>query len=550
MKRMIKKTQYVLPGIIGLTLVGTIISLMGVVFAFLSKRVLDVATGQAEGDLLREGLLLFGFLALQLLLDVVLSVLDVHVSGRFQIREKTNLFSTIMKKNYIQISEYHSGELLNRINSDINVITTGLVQMLPNLFFYVTKIVFSFCALYVLDKTFAFLCLLVGPLIFVTACVYRKYMKKLHKEHQEADGKVKSFMQETLKNILVIKSFGCGEAAAEKSRKLQFNLFKVSLKRNRISVLAHIFFYVGLTAGYYIALAWGAYKISKGLMTFGTLTALLQLVGQIQSPFQGISSLLPQYYAMQASGERLAEIEDLPEDAVSIYDEEKVKTWSSVEFSGIDFAYKTEKVLRGVNFSIKKGDFIVITGTSGTGKSTLLKVMLGILQPEAGEAVVVLKDGTKLSLEQTCKQLFSYVPQGNLIVSGSIRENLAFFKTDVLEEAMIEAAKTAQIWDFIRELPEGFDTVLGEGGLGLSEGQIQRLSVARAVLHDSPILLLDEATSALDEQTELAILQALKERQDKTCILVSHKKAALDFCDTVFHFEGSQIFSDEKSKKN
>ncbi|MBE7036431.1 MAG: ABC transporter ATP-binding protein, partial [Ruminococcaceae bacterium] len=143
----------------------------------------------------------------------------------------------------------------------------------------------------------------------------------------------------------------------------------------------------------------------------------------------------------------------------------------------------------------------------------------------------------------------SYVPQGNLIVSGSIRENLAFFKTNVSEDNMIEAAKTAQIWDFISELPEGLDTVLGEGGLGLSEGQIQRLAVARAVLHDSPILLLDEATSALDEQTELAILKALKERRDKTCILVSHKKAALDFCDKVFHFEGNQIFSDEKCEK-
>ncbi|MBE7037195.1 MAG: ABC transporter ATP-binding protein, partial [Ruminococcaceae bacterium] len=393
MKRILKKAQYVLPGIIGLTLVGTVISLMGVVFAFLSKRVLDVATGQAEGDLLKEGLLLFGFLAFQLVLDVVLSVLDVRVSGRFQIREKTNLFSAIMKKNYMQISEYHSGELLNRINSDVNIVTTGLIQMLPNLFFYVTRIISSFFALYVLDKTFAFLCLMVGPLIFITACVYRKYMKKLHKEHQEADGRVKSFMQETLKNLLVIKSFGCGEAAAEKSRRLQFKQFKLNLKRNRISILAHVFFYVGLTAGYYIALAWGAYKISKGLMTFGTLTALLQLVGQIQTPFQGISSLLPQYYAMQASGERLAEIEDLPEDTVSICEVEKVKKWSSVELSGVEFGYSTEKVLSGVDFSVKKGEFAVITGTSGTGKSTLLKVMLGIFPLEAGEGFAVLEDG-------------------------------------------------------------------------------------------------------------------------------------------------------------
>lgn len=550
MKRIIRKAQYVLPGIIGLTLVGTVISLMGVVFAFLSKRVLDVATGQIEGDLLKEGLILFAFLAVQLLLDVVMSVLDVHVSGHFQIREKTHLFNTILKKNYMQISAYHSGELLNRINSDVNIITTGLIQMLPNLFFYVTKIVSSFCALYVLDKTFALLCLLIGPLIFVIACVYRKYMKKLHKEYQEADGRVKSFMQETLKNLLVIKSFGCGEAAAEKSRKLQFKQFKLSVKRNGISILANVFFYVGLTAGYYIALAWGAYKISCGLMTFGTLTALLQLVGQIQTPFQGMSSLLPQYYAMQASGERLAEIEDLPEDAVETFVEDLEKNWSSIELSGLNFAYQTEKVLDGVNFSVRPGEFVVITGTSGTGKSTLLKLMLGILSPDAGNAEVMLKNGTKLLLNQVSRQLFSYVPQGNLIVSGSLRENLAFFKTNVSEEEMIEAAKTAQIWDFICELPDGLDTVLGEGGLGLSEGQIQRLAVARAVLHSSPVLLLDEATSALDEQTELAILKALKEQQGKTCILISHKKAALDFCDRVFRFENNQLTALENFEKN
>ncbi len=550
MRRMIKKAKYIWPGIAMLTVIGTLISLMGVVFALLSKRVLDVATGQAEGNLFREGLLLFAFLGLQLILDVILSVLNVHVSGKFQIYEKTKLFQTILNKNYLQISAYHSGELLNRINSDVTVITNGLLDILPNLFFYATKIVACFCALYVLDPAFALLCLFIGPLIFLTACLYRKRMKRLHKDYQAADGKVKSFIQETLKNLLVIKSFGCGKEAAEQSRKLQFKQFKISLRRNRISILANVFFYVGLTAGYYIALAWGAYKISLGVMTFGTLTALLQLVGQIQTPFQGLSSLLPQYYSMLASEERLAELENLPEDVVSSRTDWENEEWLTIALSGICFSYQAEEVLHSVDFTVQKGDFVVITGTSGTGKSTLLKVMLGILTPGAGNAMVKLADGTELLLEQARKQLFSYVPQGNLIVSGSIRDNIAFFKTNVAEEDIIEASKTAQIWDFINELPEGLNTVLGEGGLGLSEGQIQRLAIARAVLHGSPVLLLDEATSALDEETELAILKALKERQDKTCILVSHKKAALDFCDKVYHFEENQLCAVENFEKN
>lgn len=550
MKWIFKKAKCIWVGMAAITVLGTVLSLMGVAFALLSKRVLDVATGQTEGNLLHEGLILVAFLTVQLVLDILMSVLNVHVSGRFHIQAKTDLFHSIMKKDYMQISGYHSGELLNRINSDVGILTNGLLQMLPNLFFYMTKIAACFCALYVLDPFFALLCLLLGPLIFLTACLYRKRMKSLHKSCQEADGRVKSFMQETLKNLLVIKSFSCGEAAAERSRSLQFEQFRLNLKRNRISIIANVFFYIGLTAGYYFALAWGAYKISLGVMTFGSLTALLQLVGQIQTPFQGLSSLLPQYYSMLASGERLMELENLPEDTISSREPWNHTAWSAVRLSDVSFAYNTEKILEQVDFTVHNGEFVVITGTSGTGKSTLLKVLLGILPPCAGEALLELQNGETRPLSEEKNQLFSYVPQGNLIVSGSIRENIAFFKTDVPEQEIIKAAEVAQIWDFIQGLPEGLDTGLGESGLGLSEGQIQRIAVARAVLRDAPILLLDEATSALDEQTELAILKALKEQQDKTCILVSHKKAALDFCDKAFCFENGQIFLSKKIEKN
>ncbi len=551
MKWIVNKAKKVWPGIFLLTLIGTVISLMGVVFALLSKRVLDVATGQMAGDLWREGSLLFLFLVVQMILDVVMSVANLHVNGRFLIRSKTELYQTILRKDYMKISEYHSGELLNRINSDMSIISNGLIQMIPNIFFYLAKIVACFLALYVLDPFFAILCLLIGPFIFLTAYLYRKRMKMLHKGFQEADGRVKSFMQETLKNLLVIKSFGCSNLAASRSRKLQFEQFKLSLKRNRISIVANIFFYIGLTAGYYFALAWGAYKISMGVMTFGTLTALLQLVGQIQTPFQGMSSLFPQYYSMLASAERIQELENLPEDNLHSLKEWDKDDWSTVKLKGVSFAYREEeKILKHIDFAVRQGEFVVITGTSGTGKSTLLKVLLGILPPSSGEAVLERSDGSVSPLASENKQLFSYVPQGNLIVSGSIRENIAFFKTDVPEESIIEATKIAQIWDFIQELPEGLDTVLGEGGLGLSEGQIQRLAVARAVLNRAPILLLDEATSALDEQTELAILKALKEQKDKTCILVSHKKAALDFCDHAFCFEDGRLQPAEISSKN
>ena len=546
MKWIIKKSKFILPGVIVLTLTGMLVSLMGVFFALLSKRVLDVATGQAEGALMREGIMMFVFLILQLLLEVFQNFYNVYVTGKFNIRFKSRLFETVLKKDYIKITEYHTGELMNRISSDVGIVATGLIHMFPQLCFYLTKIVACFFALYVLDSTFALLCLALGPLIFTTAYIYRKQMKSLHKSCQAADGAVKSFMQETLKNILVIKSFGCSDQAGARSGFLLHRLFKLNLKRNKLSIMANVFFYIGLTAGYYFALAWGAYKIANGFMTFGTLTALLQLVSQIQTPFQGLSSLFPQYYSMVASAERLMEIENLPEDTFAEKLTWSERDWEAIRLTDIGFAYRDEKILEKTDFDVNKGEFIVITGTSGTGKSTLLKIMLGILNPQSGTTQLVMQDGTACALYEEKKQLFSYVPQGNVIVSGSIRENVLFFKNGISDEEIIKALQDAQIWSFIETLPDGLDTELGEGGLGLSEGQIQRLSVARAILHGAPVLLLDEATSALDEETELAILSALKARKDKTCILVSHKKAALSFCDRAFHFENGMLFAGEE----
>ncbi len=537
MKWIALQAKKVWPGILLLTVIGSLLSLIGVLFALLSKQVLDIATGQAEGNLVLAGAFLVGLLVIQLLFQIFLSVADVHVKGRFNIRVKTELFNLIMKRDYLKVSAFHSGELLNYINSDVSIIATGLLDMFPNLIFYLTKIIACFCALYVLEPVLAYACLLVGPLIFLVACLYRKRMKGLHKAHQEADGRVKSYMQEALKNLLVIKSFGVGDAASDKSRTLQFKQFKIDLKRNKLSIAANAFFYIGLTAGYYLALAWGAYRISAGLMTFGTLTAVLQLVGQIQSPFQGLSSLLPQYYAMVASAERIMDLEALPEDVTEARGDWAGEEWSSFSLSDVSFGYGDEPILKGADFAVKNGEFSVIMGSSGIGKSTLLKLILGIFPMESGTATLTLADGTERPLMEERKRLFAYVPQGNLIVSGTIRENILFFRTDVTEEELVKATKVAQIYDFIQELPDGFDTVLGEGGLGLSEGQIQRLAISRALVSGAPVLLLDEATSALDEATELAILQALKAQKDKTCVLVSHKNAALDVCDVVYRFE-------------
>ena len=285
----------------------------------------------------------------------------------------------------------------------------------------------------------------------------------------------------------------------------------------------------------------GCIHVIKGLITVGVLTAMLQLVGQVQAPFKNLSSVIPQYYSMIASAERIIEIEQLadePElnhglvDCNKIYD-----NLSEIIFDNVSFAYDDEEILKSLSYSIKKGEFVSIFGRSGIGKSTLLKLLLGIIIPDKGSITLLLNDGEKIPVDKSTRKLFAYVPQGNLILSGTIRENIAFSKKVQDDKVIIECAKTAEIWDFIKGLPKGLDTPLGEKGLGLSEGQVQRLAIARALYHGSPVLLFDEATSALDEKTEAAILKNIKSLKKITCIIVSHRKTILEICDKSIYIE-------------
>jgi len=340
-------------------------------------------------------------------------------------------------------------------------------------------------------------------------------------------------MLEMLQNLLVVKSFSNENTVLDHSEALQRKSYRLRVKRTTVSVVSHIAMFLIFNAGYYMSLAYGAYKLLHGLLSFGDVTAILQLVNQIQSPFKNVSGLIPQFFAMLASAERIIELEELKEEEHSgaelpadIYD-----TSTEIVFDNVHFSYNQDSKISVMNFKFKLREFTAIAGESGIGKSTAIKLMLGILTPQSGR--IYLKSGdNEYELGSNTRSLFSYVPQGNLILSGTIRENITFATPDVTEKQIIKSAKIAHIWDFISSLEDGLDTYIGEKGLGLSEGQAQRLSVARAILYDAPILLLDESTSALDSETESSLLTSLKNMTDKTCIIVSHKKAALDICDS------------------
>lgn len=522
--------------IVLLTLGSVITSLISLQFSMESKNIIDIATGTKEGSFNIAVIRIAGFLAVLLVLQITINFINVHASSRFEIHLKNNIFKRLLNKDYLSVSKYHSGELLNRINSDVGVIVSGIVTIVPKFALFLTSIVGAFIYLLRIDSFLALVILSIGPFVLLGARLYSKKYKSLHKECQEADGKTSSFMLEMLQNLLVIKSFENEDLMIDKGKRLQNVSYKLRVKRTKISIVAHVGIFIVFNAGFYFSLAYCAYRLSQNTMTYGDVIAITQLVNQIQSPFRSMSGLVPQFFSVIASVERLIELEELKEeDALGdSLDSEIYDYLEEIVFDKVKFSYSDDSVVSGVNMNIKKGEFAVVAGESGAGKSTAIKLLLGIFKADEGE-IYIKANGKKLSLGKNSRGLFAYVPQGNLILSGTIRENIAFANENATEEEIIEASKLAQIWDFIKTLDDGLDTKIGEKGLGLSEGQAQRISIARALLYGAPVLLLDESTSALDSKTEENLLKAIKSMTDKTCIIVSHKQAAFDVCDKVIY---------------
>lgn len=510
-----------------------------ILLALVSSALLDVASGFREGNLLQYCLMLVGLVVLQAVLNIANSNIRVRVSGKLEIELKRRLFASILKKPYLEISGIHSGEIMNRLTSDVDLVVAGVVGIFPQMISLGTKLAAGLFVLFRIDFRFTFVILLIGTGVCAGSRIYSEKFRHFHKEVQETGGQVRAFLQECIENILVIKSFANEEIMQDRLENYQEVNYQIKKKRNTVSNLANTTFYVMFTAGYYAALAWGAVQIAKGVLTFGALTAFLQIIGQIRTPFRNISGLIPQYYSMIGSAERLMELEQTEEEKTSSDREgfEKLeKEMKALVFEDVAFAYEDCKVLESFSVRLQKGSLTAVAGASGAGKSTMMKLMLGLLACQKGRIYFDLGE-TQIPADAGTRKMFSYVPQGNMILSGTIRENLIFSGRKVSEEEIRAAAEMACIWEYIQKLPDGLDTVLKERGNGLSEGQIQRIAIARALLSDAPILLLDECTSALDEKTEAEVLENLKQLKTKTIVCISHKAAAIECCDQKILFD-------------
>jgi ATP-binding cassette subfamily B protein len=397
----------------------------------------------------------------------------------------------------------------------------------------------------------------VGAVLIIATYGFRRVLKRLHKNIQEKDGKLRVFLQERLGSMMMIRSFAAEEQTQNEADEKMADHKKARMKRIRFSNICNIGFQAGMQGMYAGGVIYCGYGILTGAISYGTLTAITQLIAQIQAPFANITGYLPRFYAMTASAERLMEIEEFENDSevVSMDISETLEyyrsSFCSLGLDGVEFAYypsgdsvrrmsKDEMpvVLKNISVEIKKGEYIAFTGHSGCGKSTVLKLLMCIYKLDGGRRYITDISENTEELSAKFHRLFAYVPQGNQLMSGTIRDVVSFADRSGMNdgERINEALKIACAKEFVGELDEGVDTLLGERGTGLSEGQMQRIAIARAIYSKCPVLLLDEATSALDEATERRVLENLKSMTDKTVVIVTHRPAALEICDRILRF--------------
>ena len=528
----LQKIRRRIPAVILLTATQMGSALLAVVFALGSRNVIDSAV---SGDVLlfqnacvRQALIIGGL--------VTLMALSRHLRDRLGMdleRDwKRQLFHRLLCGDYTAVASYHSAELLNRLNNDVTRVNDGLLSLIPGTAAMAARLAGALAVLGVLDGRFTLLALLLGAAVIGATALMRRRLKALNRQVSEHDGRVSALLQEGMEKLLMIQAMDVSRELERRADSLMDDRYRVQRKRKNVSLVTGTGVAVLSYGMAFLALGWCSWQMLQGRMTFGALTAVIQLVGQLQGPVFNLSGVMPQYAAMTASAERLMELEAIPEEAPAMADipEAVYSKMDSLCAEDLSFSYDREKILDKAAFSLPRGCFAAITGASGIGKSTILKLLLGIFPPEEGSLFLRCAD-EKIPLDRSARGLFAYVPQGNLLLSGTLRENLTIVRPDATDAQIQQALHVSAMEEFLPQLPNGLDTQLGESGAGLSEGQAQRLAIARAVLGGAPILLLDECTSALDARTEQTVLERLKALPDRTCIAVTHRPAALALCD-------------------
>lgn len=496
------------------------------------KRAIDVASGSVEGSIYWAVALMGGLVLIDFAINIssvwIRNVLGVKAQNRMQ----QYMLDRILRSEWNGRERRHSGDVINRLESDVSNVVTFITETLPNTLSVVLLFFGAFAYLFTLDRLLAVITVALLPLFVVLSKVYVRRMRHLTRQVRNSDSQVQSVLQETIQHRVLIKTLESDAAMVGKLESTQSQLRRNVIQRTRFSLLSNFILNFGFSLTYLIAFLWAAVRMSMHTLSFGGMTAYLQLVNRIQSPARNLSRIVPAFVSVFTAAERLMELEEPPLEEQG--DPIVVEAPCGVKLDDVSYGYNDGdgRVIDHLSFDFRPGTCTAILGETGAGKTTLIRLILALLRPQEGEISLYHADGDGQQLSPRMRCNFVYVPQGNTLMSGTIRDNLLMGSPTATDDEMYDALHQACA-DFVSQLPDGLDTRCSESGAGLSEGQAQRIAIARALLRNRPVMLFDEATSALDIETERRLLANVLGSRQHTIIFITHRPAVVEYCDEV-----------------
>lgn len=525
---------------------GIFSTTMGLVSSVASKYLIDIITGYQTSRLAVLILIMVGSSVASLALDSVLSRITTRLSIYINNDIQADIFDKIVDADWLSLSRYSNGDVLNRFNSDISTVSGNAISWLPSIIIAVYRFVATFLVILHYDWVMALIALGSAPFMLLISKFLIKKQREYSKKVKEMNSQLMSFEVETFYNFDTIKSFGIAPYYSKKLRWWQGKFKDVSLDYNMFSIKSNILMSVIGMAVQFAAFGYCLFRLWTHSITYGTMTLFLQQRSNLSSAFSSLVSIIPAFLNSSVSAHRIRELVELPRE-VHIPESSELDQYAekgfSVQMRDLRFAYaEGADVITKSEFVAKPGEIVALVGPSGEGKTTMIRLILGLVCPQEGQAVIRACDGREVTMNAETRHLFAYVPQGNTILSGTIAENMRTVKEDASDEEIVQALKLSCAWDFVEKMPGGINARVGERGRGLSEGQAQRIAIARAILRDAPVLLLDEATSALDVTTERQVLRnIITQRPNKTCIVTTHRPSVLNLCQRVYRVVDTKV---------
>lgn len=539
------------------TILGVFSTVMSLISSVASKELINIVTGIQTNRALEMAVLMVSMSLFSLLFNQAMSRITLKINIRIQNEIQADIFDKIIEVNWLDLSRYHGGDLLNRFSSDVGTVANSAIGWVPNLIINFFSFIATLCLILYYDPTMLFLTLANMPIMLLSSKVMMSRLRKYDMKVKEMNSEMMAFETETFSNIDSIKSFSLVHLFSDRLKGFQKRFKDVSLEYNWFSIKYNtIISLLGMVVSFSFY-GWAVYRLWSGAINYGEMTLFLQQSGRLSSTFSALVSIIPSTISATISAKRLMEIIFLPKEPLDIKTSEYLDRIQdkgfSLELEDVYFSYiQNKNVLVSSDLKANPGEIVALVGPSGEGKTTMIRLFLGLITPNQGNAYLIDYQGKKYHLDASTRSLFAYVPQGNTIFSGTIAENLRMVKEDASDEEIIKALKSACAYEFVSRLEGGINAKIGARGQGLSEGQCQRIAIARALLREAPILLLDEATSALDVSTERKVLNNIMiNHPNKTCIVTTHRPSVLNMCQRVYRVMNTKltVLSEEESAK-